>query len=164
MKIKKINAINNVGIIDNSTLVDNFLLFKDEEKNGQLKTIYTSKVLIRGDNGTGKSTLSNIFRSIEEKEKTGEIIANIKNIENLDNVEVNIELDNGTIMQYDSIQKKWINDDQIVLKVFNDDYIKENINLEEFEQNRIDGKFETKEIEISSEKKNMKKVTKKFRK
>ena len=164
MKIKKINAINNVGIIDNSTLVDNFLLFKDEEKNGQLKTIYTSKVLIRGDNGTGKSTLSNIFRSIEEKEKTGEIIANIKNIENLDNVEVNIELDNGTIMQYDSIQKKWINDDQIVLKVFNDDYIKENINLEEFEQNRIDGKFETKEIEISSEKKEYEESNKKIQK
>ena len=162
MKIKKINAINNVGIIDNSTLVDNFLLFKDEEKNGQLKTIYTSKVLIRGDNGTGKSTLSNIFRSIEEKEKTGEIIANIKNIENLDNVEVNIELDNGTIMQYDSIQKKWINDDQIVLKVFNDDYIKENINLEEFEQNKIDGKFETKDIEISSEKKEYEESNKKI--
>lgn len=105
MKIKKFNVINNVGIIDNRALVDNFLLFKDEEKNGQPKTIHMSKVLIRGDNGTGKSTLSNIFRSIEESEKTGEIIDNIKNIENIDNVEVNIELDNGTIMQYDNIQK-----------------------------------------------------------
>ena len=162
MKIKKFNVINNVGIIDNRALVDNFLLFKNEEKNGQPKTIHTSKVLIRGDNGTGKSTLSNIFRSIEENEKTGEIIDNIKNIENMDNVEVNIELDNGTIIQYDSIQKKWINDDQIVLKVFNDDYIKNNINLEEFEQNKIDGKFETKEIEISIEKKEYEESNKKI--
>ena len=80
----------------------------------------------------------------------------------MDNVEVNIELDNGTIIQYDSIQKKWINDDQIVLKVFNDDYIKNNINLEEFEQNKIDGKFETKEIEISIEKKEYEESNKKI--
>ena len=38
MKIKKINAINNVGIIDNSTLVDNFLLFKDGERTPRLHT------------------------------------------------------------------------------------------------------------------------------
>lgn len=164
MKIKRFNRINNIGIIDGSTIVNNFSLFKEEEKNGQLKTIYTSKAIIRGDNGTGKSTISNIFRSIEEKEKTGKIMDNIKNIESIDDVEVKIELDNGVVLQYDSIQKKWINDDQVVFKVFNEDYIKDNINLEEFEQNKVDGKFEIKEVEISVEKKEYEESNKKIQK
>ena len=153
MKIAKINSLKNVGILDETTLKNEFTLYKTETKNGQVNTRYMSKVLIRGDNGTGKSTLSNVFRSIEEQERTDEIIEKIKNIDNDENLQIEIELDNGTILRYDNIQKKWINTETVNIKVFNEDYIKENLNLEEFNQNKIDGKYETKEIEISIEKK-----------
>lgn len=91
-----------------------------------------SKVLIRGDNGTGKSTLSNVFRSIEEQEKSNEIIDKIKKFDNDENLQIEIELDNGTILKYDNMQKKWINAENVNIRVFNEDYIKENLNLEEF--------------------------------
>lgn len=161
MKVKTINRLRNVGILDEDAYINEFSLYKTEEKNGEIKTIYTSKALIRGDNGTGKSTLSNIFRSIEEKDKTNEIISNIKNIEKDDNIDIEIELDNGTLLKYDNIQQKWVNDEQVLIKVFNEDYIRENINLEEFEQNKINGKYETKNIEISIEKKEYEESNKK---
>lgn len=91
-----------------------------------------SKVLIRWDNGTGKSTLSNVFRSIEEQEKSNEIIDKIKKFDNDENLQIEIELDNGTILKYDNMQKKWINAENVNIRVFNEDYIKENLNLEEF--------------------------------
>ncbi len=153
MKIVKINTLKNVGILDEDTYKNEFQLYKTENKNGQINTKYMSKILIRGDNGTGKSTLSNIFRSVEEKTKTEEIINKIKDININEEVQIEIELDNGNILKYDNIQKKWLNDEEICIKVFNEDYINENLNLEEFSQNKIDGKYEAKEVEISIEKK-----------
>lgn len=162
MKIRKINKLKNVGILDEKKYTNEFCLFKTEEKDGTPKTIYIIKSLIRGDNGTGKSTLSNIFRSIEEKNRTSEIISNIKNIESNENVEIEIELEDKTILKYDTIQQKWINDENIIVKVFNDDYIKQNINLKDFEENKIDGKIETKDVEISVEKKEYEQSNKKI--
>lgn len=153
MKIAKIKSLKNIGILDEITFKNEFTLYKTETKNEQENTRYISKALIRGDNGTGKSTLSNLFRSIESQEKSNDIIDKIKSIDSDENLQIEIELDNGNVLKYDNIQKKWINTEDVYIKVFNEDYIKENLNLEEFNQNKIDGKYETKEIEISIEKK-----------
>ena len=99
MKIVKINTLKNVGILDEDTYKNEFQLYKTENKNGQINTKYMSKILIRGDNGTGKSTLSNIFRSVEEKTKTEEIINKIKDININEEVQIEIELDNGNILK-----------------------------------------------------------------
>ena len=162
MKIAKINSLKNVGILDEMTYKKEFALYKTEIKDGKTNIKHMSKVLIRGDNGTGKSTLSNVFRSIEEQEKSNEIIDKIKKFDNDENLQIEIELDNGTILKYDNMQKKWINAENVNIRVFNEDYIKENLNLEEFNQNKIDGKYETKEIEISIEKKEYEESKKKI--
>ena len=57
MKIAKINTLENVGILDEITYKNEFVLYKTETKDGQTNIRYISKVLMRGDNGTGKSTL-----------------------------------------------------------------------------------------------------------
>lgn len=132
MKIAKINSLKNVGILDEMTYKKEFALYKTEIKDGKTNIKHMSKVLIRGDNGTGKSTLSNVFRSIEEQEKSNEIIDKIKKFDNDENLQIEIELDNGTILKYDNMQKKWINAENVNIRVFNEDYIKENLNLEEF--------------------------------
>jgi len=126
MKIAKINSLKNVGILDEMTYKKEFALYKTEIKDGKTNIKHMSKVLIRGDNGTGKSTLSNVFRSIEEQEKSNEIIDKIKKFDNDENLQIAIELDNGTILKYDNMQKKWINAENVNIRVFNEDYIKEN--------------------------------------
>ena len=154
MKIVKINSLKNVGILNEDSYRSEFQLIKKiKEGDGKTKIKYSSKVLVRGDNGTGKSTISSVFRSIEEKDKTNKIIEKIRNISNNENIEIELELDDGNKLKYDSIQKKWNNDENICIKVFNEDYIIENLNLEEFSQNKIDGKYQSEEIEISMEKK-----------
>lgn len=71
------------------------------------------------------------------------------------------KLDNNSILKYDNVRKKWLNDEFVCIKVFNEDYIKENLNLEEFSQNRIDGKYQTDDVEISKEKKEYEESNKK---
>lgn len=161
MKIVKIKTLKNVGILDENTYKNEFQLYKTENKDGQIKIKNSSKILVRGDNGTGKSTLSNIFRSIEEKDKTIEIIEKLNNIDNNEDIEIEFELDNKSILKYDNAQRKWLNDEFVCIKVFNEDYIKENLNLEEFSQNRIDGKYQTDDVEISKEKKEYEESNKK---
>ena len=99
---------------------------------------------------------------LKNKKKSNEIIDKIKKFDNDENLQIEIELDNGTILKYDNMQKKWINAENVNIRVFNEDYIKENLNLEEFNQNKIDGKYETKEIEISIEKKEYEESKKKI--
>ena len=69
---------------------------------------------------------------LKNKKKSNEIIDKIKKFDNDENLQIEIELDNGTILKYDNMQKKWINAENVNIRVFNEDYIKENLNLEEF--------------------------------
>jgi wobble nucleotide-excising tRNase len=162
MKIKKFKKLSNVGILDEESYINNFNLTKEEKKGEELKTINTSKVLCRGDNGTGKSTISNIFRSIEKNEEENNIINKIKSIDNENNIEIEIELEDDTVIKYNNKSKKWENTDNVYVKVFSEDYIKENINLEDFCANKFDCKYETQEVEVSSEKKEYEKCKKEF--
>ena len=73
--------------------------------------------------------------SLFQKQIVPLLIEKIKNIDNDENLQIEIELDNGTILRYDNIQKKWINTETVNIKVFNEDYIKENLNLEVGKQN-----------------------------
>ena len=117
MKIVKINSLKNVGILNEDSYRSEFQLIKKiKEGDGKTKIKYSSKVLVRGDNGTGKSTISSVFRSIEEKDKTNKIIEKIRNISNNENIEIELELDDGNKLKYDSIQKKWNNDENICKK------------------------------------------------
>ena len=105
MKIKRIESIKNYGIFTNYTSVD----VKDFGKNN----------IIFGWNYSGKTTLSRIFRSLEKKEH------------HVDFKKGKFKLidDEGNIITESDIPTN-----SLRLRVFNTDYIKENIELEDVEE------------------------------
>lgn len=156
MKIKGINELANIGILDNDAYVNNFKLNymdKDKEK-------YASKILIKGNNGTGKSTFSNLFRSVEKNDVTNSIMESLKTLNSSGDINVEIELEDKTKLKYSTTNKKWENADHACFKVFNQDYIEENINFNNFSENKIDGKIESTDISITVEKKEYEKCKK----
>ncbi len=151
MKIKSIKKMKNIGLL-NETAYTNCDLFLYHNKNDNQDKCY-SKSLIKGNNGTGKTTFSNILYSIEKNDC--DILERLKKIDSTDNINIEIELENGNIIRYDTIKKQWINTEDIIVRVFNEDYIKDNINFEEFDKtNKINGKYETQELKLSIEKNN----------
>ena len=151
MKIKSIKKMKNIGLL-NETAYTNCDLFLYHNKNDNQYKCY-SKSLIKGNNGTGKTTFSNILYSIEKNDC--DILERLKRIDSIDNINIEIELENGNIIRYDTIKKQWINAEDIIVRVFNEDYIKDNINFEEFDKtNKINGKYETQELKLSIEKNN----------
>lgn len=154
MKIKSIKKMKNIGLL-NETAYTNCDLFLYHNKNNNQDKCY-SKSLIKGNNGTGKTTFSNLLYSIEKNDS--DILDKLKRIDSIDDINVEIELENGTIIRYDNNKKQWINTEDIIVRVFNEDYIKDNINFEEFDKtNKINGKYETQEVKISIEKNNFEK-------
>lgn len=151
MKIKSIKKIKNIGLL-NEIGYTNSDLFLYHNKNDNQDKCY-SKCLIKGNNGTGKTTFSNLLYSIEKNDS--DILNRLKRIGSTEDINIEIELENGIIVRYDNNKKQWINAENVIIRVFNEDYIKENINLEEFNKtNKIDGKYETQEVKISIEKNN----------
>ncbi len=151
MKIKSIKKMKNIGLL-NETAYTNCDLFLYHNKNDNQDKCY-SKSLIKGNNGTGKTTFSNILYSIEKNDC--DILERLNRIDSIDNINIEIELENGNIIRYDTIKKQWINAEDIIVRVFNEDYIKDNINFEEFDKtNKINGKYETQELKLSIEKNN----------
>ena len=151
MKIKSIKKMKNIGLL-NETTYTNCDLFLYHNKSDNQDKCY-SKSLIKGNNGTGKTTFSNILYSIEKNDS--DILDRLKRIDSTDNINIEIELENGNIIRYDNIKKQWINTEDVIVRVFNEDYIKDNINFEEFDKtNKINGKYETQEVKISIEKNN----------
>ena len=151
MKIKSIKKIKNIGLL-NEIGYTNSDLFLYHNKNDNQDKCY-SKCLIKGNNGTGKTTFSNLLYSIEKNDS--DILDRLKRIGNTEDINIEIELENGIIVRYDNNKKQWVNAENVIIRVFNEDYIKENINLEEFNKtNKIDGKYETQEVKISIEKNN----------
>ncbi len=98
--LHKINKVQGFGILDN---------FKPEQAVKQFNKFN----VIYGWNGSGKTTLARLFRCLETK----------SNNENFKDAEFIIELDNNT--KIDS--KTYIHEQNI--KVFNQDFIKENLDL-----------------------------------
>ncbi|MCI9177499.1 MAG: AAA family ATPase [Clostridia bacterium] len=151
MKIKSIKKMKNIGLL-NETAYTNCELFLYHNKNDNQSKCY-SKNLIKGNNGTGKTTFSNLLYSIEKNDSG--ILDRLKRIDSSDDINIEIELEDGTIVKYDNSTKQWINTENIIVRVFNEDYIKDNINFEEFDKtNKINGKYETQEVKISIEKNN----------
>ena len=151
MKIKSIKKMKNIGLLD-EVAYTNCDLFLYRNKNDEQWKCY-SKSLIKGNNGTGKTTFSNLLYSIEKNDSS--ILERLKRIDCTENIDVEIELENGNIIRYDNSKKQWINTEDIIVRVFNEDYIKDNINFEEFDKtNKINGKYETQEVKISIEKNN----------
>lgn len=149
MKIKSIKTLNNVGLL-NEIAYTNCNLFTFPSKKENKNKCY-SKSLIKGNNGTGKTTFSNLFYSIEKNDFN--VLNRLKRIDSIADIDAEIELEDGTIIKYDNKTKRWLNTDKIIIKVFNEDYIKDNINLLEFDKtNRINGKYETQEVKVSIEK------------
>lgn len=99
--ISKINKIKNFGIFQNFTFDSSLATF------GKYNLLY-------GWNGSGKSTLSRLFRCFELKEKHSDYI----------NAEFEIEDDNSTV--YDESFEN-----TPLLKVFNTDFINDNLELEQ---------------------------------
>lgn len=127
MKIKSIKKMKNIGLL-NETAYTNCELFLYHNKNDNQSKCY-SKNLIKGNNGTGKTTLSNLLYSIEKNDSG--ILDRLKRIDSSDDINIEIELEDGTIVKYDNSTKQWINTENIIVRVFNEDYIKDNINFEE---------------------------------
>lgn len=151
MKIKSIKKIRNIGLLNETEYTNSDLFLYHNKDNNQDKCY--SKCLIKGNNGTGKTTFSNLLYSIEKNDS--DIVDKLKKIDSIEEVNVEIELENGTIIRYDNNMRQWINTENIIVRVFNEDYIKDNINLEEFNKtNKIDEKYETQEVKISIEKNN----------
>lgn len=149
MKIKSIKTLNNVGLL-NEIAYTNCDLFTFPSKKENKNKCY-SKSLIKGNNGTGKTTFSNLFYSIEKNDFN--VLNRLKRIDSIADIDAEIELEDGTIIKYDNKTKQWLNTDKIIIKVFNEDYIKDNINLLEFDKtNKINGKYETQEVKVSIEK------------
>ena len=76
MKIKSIKEMKNIGLL-NETAYTNSDLFLYHNKNEDQKKCY-SKSLIKGNNGTGKTTFSNILYSIEKND--GDILERLKKL------------------------------------------------------------------------------------
>lgn len=151
MKIKSIKKMKNIGLL-NEVAYTNADLFMYYNKNDAQNKCY-SKSLIKGNNGTGKTTFANLLYSIEKNDIS--ILDKLKRIDKNEDIDVEIELEDGTIVKYDNSSKQWINADKIIIQVFNEDYIKDNINFDEFNKtNKINGKYETPEVKISVEKNN----------
>lgn len=151
MKIKSIKKMKNIGLL-NETAYTNCDLFLYHNKIDNQDKCYW-KSLIKGNNGTGKTTFSSILYSIEKNDC--DILERLRKIDGTDNINIEIELENGNIIRYDTIKKQWINTEDIVVRVFNEDYIKDNINFEEFDKtNKINGKYETQELKLSIGKNN----------
>ena len=125
MKIKSIKKIKNIGLL-NEIGYTNSDLFLYHNKNDNQDKCY-SKCLIKGNNGTGKTTFSNLLYSIEKNDS--DILDRLKRIGNTEDINIEIELENGIIVRYDNNKKQWVNAENVIIRVFNEDYIKGNINV-----------------------------------
>lgn len=152
MKFKAFKKLKNITILDGNSYIANFDLSKPT-KSGDISAF--NRIIIKGNNGCGKSSLSNLFRSIELRTnavKSNEIFEKLINIHNTIPPEVEIEFIDGSI-KYDCKTKQWLGADKSVIRVYSSEYVKENINFENFSKNELKNTFETNEINISIEKK-----------
>lgn len=101
MKIKSIKKMKNIGLL-NEAAYTNCDLFLYRNKNDDQGKCY-SKSLIKGNNGTGKTTFSNLLYSIEKNDSS--ILERLKRIDCTENIDVEIELENGNIIRYDNSKK-----------------------------------------------------------
>ena len=93
--------------------IKQFGVYKEFKWNDSIP-IFKRFNLIYGWNGTGKTTISRIFSSIEHKEVYEDYAC--------DDGEFNLELDDKT-----KIKSKKLNESTLSIKVFNADFVKENI-------------------------------------
>ena len=101
-------------MIDNIKLINNLGIYKDYKADSQLKN-FNKYNLLYGWNGSGKTTISRLFRIIEK----GEIPVEYNNIK------FNIEIDSK---KYSDKNYTSINEN---IFVFNEEFIEENINWDE---------------------------------
>ena len=101
-------------MIDNIKLINNLGIYKDYKSDSQLKN-FNKYNLFYGWNGSGKTTISRLFRILEKKEIPIEY----------DNIKFNIEIDSK---KYSEKNYKNINENVFV---FNEEFIEENINWDE---------------------------------
>lgn len=148
IRVCSIKKIANTGILDESSFQKIFNLKIDEEKHKIAK-----RVLIKGNNATGKTTLSNIFRLIENRhdnEKCKYIFNKIKSYDK-DNAEIEIQLNEGCL-KYNFSESTWEGAPNPVIKVFNEDFVKENVDFTDFAKNKLTGAIEIDSGRISKEK------------
>ena len=101
-------------MIDNIKLINNLGIYKDYKANSELQN-FNKYNLFYGWNGSGKTTISRLFRIIEKKEIPIEY----------NNIKFNIEIDS---QKYSDKNYKNINENVFV---FNEEFIEENINWDE---------------------------------
>lgn len=101
-------------MINNIKLISNLGIYKDYKSDSELQN-FNKYNLFYGWNGSGKTTISRLFRILEKKEIPIEY----------DNIKFNIEIDS---QKYSEKNYKNINENVFV---FNEEFIEENINWDE---------------------------------
>lgn len=101
-------------MINNIKLINNLGIYKDYKSDSELQN-FNKYNLFYGWNGSGKTTISRLFRILEKKEIPVEY----------DNIKFNIEIDS---QKYSEKNYKNINENVFV---FNEEFIEENINWDE---------------------------------
>ncbi|MDD2208513.1 MAG: AAA family ATPase [Bacilli bacterium] len=151
--LRKIKKLKNIGILNENSFKSVFLL--EKKNSNSTDSIEINRVLMFGENSSGKSTFSKIFRSIElfgkEPEKSIKILNNVKSMGSKENIEIELQTD-SSIIKFDSKSNVWKNHNSVNMRVFNSDYVRENINLNDFVNNKIDNKYESEKVLLSKEK------------
>jgi len=141
--------VKNVGILDAQSITNNFNLVIDKTDNTVAK-----EILIKGNNATGKTTLSKVFRSIEYRynpEESRNIVDEIISYDK-DDVEIEIQFSDGDKIKYDAFNGMWYGKEDAIVKVFNSDYIERKIDFGDFSKNKLTGAIETNTGKFSEEK------------
>jgi|GEM_PF-6501586 len=141
--------VKNIGILDGLSFNSNFNLEIDKTENTVAK-----EILIKGNNATGKTTLSKIFRSIEYRNNPEESKAIVDEIISYDkdDAEIEVQLSDGDRIIYDASNGIWYGKEDAIVKVFNIDYIERKIDFGDFSKNKLTGAIETNTGRISEEK------------
>ena len=108
--INKIISIKNTG------------KFRSFTAQGNSNALFNRMNIIYSENGRGKTTLSNIFRSLNDQ--NGELIIGRKTIGGIGNQSINILIDSKNYKFKDG---KWDNTPDVDFDIFDSSYITQNI-------------------------------------